>query len=200
MNQPSSSRHFRVKLLFATIVTVGLAVDLGTKEWIFRRLGMPAWDAAPIWVVPNVFSLTTSLNEGALWGMGQQMTPYFACVSIVAALGILFAVLGRGMADTPLTATAFGMILAGILGNLYDRLGLPGLRWNYPADRVGQPVFAVRDWLHFKLEGIIDWPVFNIADSLLVCGAAFIVLYSLITPAHAPTVAKEPDAPRTGVV
>jgi signal peptidase II len=29
----------------------------------------------------------------------------------------------------------------------------------------------VRDWLHFKINGIVDWPVFNIADSLLVCGA-----------------------------
>ncbi len=72
---------------------------------------------------------------------------------------------------------ALGFILGGIFGNLYDRLGFPGLVWpQYPNDpRAGQPVFAVRDWLHFEIQRIqFDWPVFNIADSLLVVGAAML--------------------------
>jgi lipoprotein signal peptidase len=78
--------------------------------------------------------------------------------------------------------------MGGIFGNLYDRVGLPGLQWNFPAARIGEPVYAVRDWLHFRLEDaqggeIFDWPVFNIADCLLVTGSILLVLYGLRQPA-----------------
>ncbi|MFO0899278.1 MAG: signal peptidase II [Pirellulales bacterium] len=161
-------------LLFWSIVIVGCAVDLATKSWIFARLGMPSRDPdrEVIWVVRPVFSLTTSLNEGALFGLGQGWTFLFAGLSVVAAVGIVYWLcVAGGTADLRLTL-ALGCILAGIFGNLYDRLGFPGLIWHEPP-RVGAPVYAVRDWLHFKWR-FIDWPVFNIADSLLVCGAALI--------------------------
>jgi signal peptidase II len=65
--------------------------------------------------------------------------------------------------------------MAGIFGNLYDRLGLPGLIWQPPDPRAGQAVHAVRDWLHFEIRKIgFDWPVFNLADSLLVLGACML--------------------------
>ena len=167
-------------LLFFILVCLGLVSDLASKEWIFHRLGMPSWTTPPIWIVPKVFSLTTSLNEGALFGMGQQMTSIFSVISILAACAILYAVICHGAVNhSRLLSIALGLILAGILGNLYDRLGFPGLLWNYPPERIGQPVYAVRDWLHFKIDGIIDWPVFNIADSLLVCGAALIMASGL---------------------
>jgi lipoprotein signal peptidase len=48
---------------------------------------------------------------------------------------------------------------------------------------VGEPVYAVRDWLHFEIAAIgFDWPVFNIADSLLVCGAALLFWHALRAP------------------
>lgn len=168
--------------LFWSIVVVGCAVDLWTKSWIFDRLGMPSPDRELIWVIRPIFSLTTSLNEGALFGLGQGWTFLFAGLSVVAAIGIVYwlFVVG-GAADLRLTI-ALGCILAGIGGNLYDRLGFPGLVWQFPP-RVGEPVYAVRDWLHFKW-WFIDWPVFNIADSLLVCGAALIFLYALWPPAE----------------
>jgi signal peptidase II len=158
-------------LLFWLLVVVGCAVDLATKEWIFARLGLPPRDT--IWIVPGAFSLTTSLNEGALFGLGQGWTSLFAALSVVAAIGIVGWLLSAGgSADLRLTI-ALGCILAGIAGNLYDRLGLHGLVWPPGHERAGQRVFAVRDWLHFKW-WLIDWPVFNVADSLLVCGAALI--------------------------
>lgn len=157
---------------FAIIAVAGCAVDLATKEWIFGLLGMPGTHE-PIWIWPDVFCLTTSLNEGALFGMGQGWGRLFSLLSVVASVGILYWLFwGRAITSKWLT-TALGMVLGGILGNLYDRLGWPGLTWNYPAWRIGDPVFAVRDWLYFSL---IEFPVFNVADSLLVCGVTMIVL------------------------
>lgn len=64
------------------------------------------------------------------------------------------------------------------MGNLYDRLGVPVLTWAEGArdHSAGDRVYAVRDWIHFKIDAIgFDYPVFNIADCLLVCGAILLV-------------------------
>ena len=53
----------------------------------------------------------------------------------------------------------------------------------------GAAVLAVRDWIHFKLDGIIDWPIFNLADSWLVIGAGILLLISLRAP---PATDEEP--------
>jgi signal peptidase II len=172
--------------VFLVIAAAGCALDLWTKDWIFGRLGMPdPNNAIPIW--RGVFSLTTSLNEGALFGMGQGMTLVFAGLSIAALIGIVYWLFIRGGCASWFLTIALAMITGGILGNLYDRLGLPGLKWNFPADRLGEPVYAVRDWLHLQIlrdDGSVffDWPVFNIADSLLVCGSVLLVFYGLKSP------------------
>jgi signal peptidase II len=176
-------------VVFALIAVAGCALDLWTKSWIFERLGMPG-QGEPIVLWPGVFSLTTGLNEGALFGLGQGMTFVFAGLSIVAAVGILYWLFVVGAARDWVLTIALAAIMGGIFGNLYDRLGLPGLQWTYPAERVGEPVYAVRDWLHFKLEAangdvLFDWPVFNIADCLLVSGSILLVLYGLKNPVAA---------------
>jgi signal peptidase II len=176
-------------LTFAIIAVAGCALDLWTKSWLFERLGMPGQEE-PIVLWPGVFSLTTSLNEGALFGLGQGMTFVFAGLSIVAATGIMYWLFAVGAARDWVLTIALAAIMGGIFGNLYDRLGLPGLAWNYPAERIGEPVYAVRDWLHFRLAAadgdvIFDWPVFNIADCLLVSGSILLVLYGLKYPATA---------------
>ena len=78
-----------------------------------------------------------------------------------------------------LLTLALSCVTAGIFGNLYDRLGLPGLRWNSTSalHHAGDPVHAVRDWILVMI-GPWHWPNFNVADSLLVCGAALLVWHS----------------------
>ncbi|HTQ38733.1 MAG TPA: signal peptidase II [Pirellulales bacterium] len=160
--------------LFLGLIIVGCAADLATKHWIFAKLGMP-YESPPIVLAPGVFSLTTSLNEGALFGLGQGMTWVFAGLSVLAAMGIFYWLFFAGAGHDWWLTVALGVLMAGIFGNLYDRLGLPGLVWEPPNPRAGQVVHAVRDWLHLEIRKIhFDWPVFNLADSLLVLGACML--------------------------
>lgn len=170
--------------IYGSLALVGFLADLLTKNWIFGRLGMPH-RSPPIWLWPDVLSLTTSLNEGALFGMGQGLVPVFAMLSLAAAAGIVYWLFWLGAAHDRLLTFALGSVTAGIFGNLYDRLGLHGLRWHFPPDRAGERVFAVRDWIHFKIDGVIDWPVFNLADSFLVCGVALLMLHAVFAPQSA---------------
>ncbi len=168
-------------IVFAIIAFGGLYADLSTKSAMFRWLGMPGQPGSTHWVVPQVFAFQTSLNEGALFGLGLGMAKVFALLSVAAALAILWWLFVAGAAKQWLLTVALGGIMAGILGNLYDRIGMPGLIWNYPNSlhKDGDPVFAVRDWI-LVMFGNWPWPNFNVADSLLVCGAALLVYQAFV--------------------
>jgi signal peptidase II len=172
-----------------SLAAVAAGIDLVTKSIAFARLGMPGTGLRHD-LIPGVLMLETNLNEGALFGMGQGLGLAFAGVSLLAIGGIVAMMARQSTRDDPWLVTALGLIVGGIVGNLYDRLGLPGLAWHAPADRVGEPVRAVRDWIHFVLPGVIDWPIFNLADTWLVIGAGLILLVSLrptpATPQAAP--------------
>jgi signal peptidase II len=164
-------------LVFLLIVGGGVAADLATKHFMFDRLGMPGGRIS--WVWTTVFGFETSLNEGALFGVGQGMVSFFSVLSIAAALAIAYYLFVVGVARQWVLAFSLSAMTAGILGNLYDRMGLPGLKWH---DVIGQhqpgdPVYAVRDWILIKF-GTWTWPNFNIADSLLVCGALLLAWHA----------------------
>ena len=185
-----SSVLFLRFVLYLAILVVGLSLDLWTKNWMFAHLGLPGeylaaekpQANATWWIIDGVFGFQTSLNQGALFGMGQGKVHIFALFSFVAIGGILgWLFFFRGLSSLFLTVV-LGMISAGILGNLYDRLGLHRLKWNYPGElhEVGDPVYAVRDWILVMI-GNWPWPNFNIADSLLVCGAILLTLFALFS-------------------
>ena len=187
MATPSTSEPAKGWPMFLAVVVAAAAADLLSKQWIFARLGMPG-ESPAIGIIPGLLCLETNLNEGALFGMGQGMGMVFAAVSCAALVGILATVARASVRSEPWLVVALALITGGIAGNLYDRLGLPRLKWHAPLGRIGDPVYAVRDWIHFKLEGIIDWPIFNLADTWLVIGAGLLVLLSFLskpTTAHA---------------
>lgn len=172
---PLTSRRFG---LFMTIALVGLLADLVSKTWIFDRLGMPGREG--ITIIDGILSLETQLNEGALFSLGQGYQWFFSLLSVVAVVFILVWLFVKGAARDLWLTVALAMVMSGVLGNLWDRLGVPALRWNYPPERIGEPVRAVRDWIHFQIAAIgFDWPVFNIADSLLVCGAILLAWHAV---------------------
>jgi len=171
--------------LFGLVAFLAAASDLVTKEIIFAQLGMPGTGPRVV-LVPEIFCFETNLNEGALFGMGQGLGFVFAGISVAALIGIVFMVAGAVARESRWLVVALALIAGGIVGNLYDRLGLPGLTWHAPAERLGEPVHAVRDWIHVTVPGVIDWPIFNLADSWLVIGAAMLVAASLWNPPPAP--------------
>ncbi len=177
-SRPSSRSGSRAWIGFIALAALAAGVDLVTKSIAFARLGMPGTGLRHD-LIPGVLMLETNLNEGALFGMGQGLGLAFAGVSLLAIAGIVAMMAKQTTRDDPLLVTALGLIVGGIIGNLYDRLGLPGLTWHAPAERLGEPVRAVRDWIHFVLPGVIDWPIFNLADTWLVIGAGLILLVSL---------------------
>ena len=156
---------------FVLLAVVGCTADLWTKAWAFAKLGMPG-TSETMWVWTDVFGFKTNLNFGALFGIGQGKVDFFVIASIVAGIGVpLWFILGRPRRDWTLTV-ALGLIMGGIGGNLYDRLGLAGEAMQR----------GVRDWIHVML-GDYAWPTFNIADSLLVCGAIILIGHAfLVSP------------------
>jgi signal peptidase II len=171
--------HHRGWFTFFAIAAFAALGDLATKWAIFARLGMPG-EQRGIVLVPGMLSLETNLNEGALFGMGQGLGAVFAAVSLCAIGGILMLVSRPATRSDRWLLVALALITGGIIGNLYDRLGLPGLTWHAPLAREGDPVLAVRDWIHFTLPGVIDWPIFNLADSWLVIGAMMLLALSFL--------------------
>jgi len=125
-------------------------------------------------------SVLPKVNHGALFGLGGEYDTVaavgglhigangvFAVVSIAAALAILYWSTRRATARDFSLCAALGLILAGTLGNLYDRVVFNG----------------VRDFLYFYW---IEWPVFNAADCCLVCGA-FLLLAQAFWTRSAPS-------------
>lgn len=160
---------------FGFLSILGLAVDLGSKHLVFGELGYPGgrsdwnqtffgnWGAA---------CFLTSINEGALWGMGQGYTWVFALLSVVAVVGVTVWLFAYRAANSLWLTIALGLIMAGTLGNLYDRLGLHGC-----VRPDGTLIYGVRDFLAFTF-GTYHYPIFNGADCFLVTGAIMVAIQS----------------------
>jgi signal peptidase II len=161
-------------LVFTFLAVAGLALDLWTKHQVFDLLGCPG--VRPVW--KGQLMGVAIFNHGALWGMGQGQTWLFASLSFVAAAVIGYFVWQGQVTASRWLTVATGLLLAGTLGNLFDRLGLHGCR-----DAQGQIIYAVRDFLDFWFFGTFHWATFNFADMYLVTGAIMLVVHSfLISP------------------
>ena len=165
-------------VIFFAIAVFGCAADLLTKYWIFQWRGMPG-ESGVWWLWEPYIGIETATNRGALFGMGPGYGWAFATLSVVAGVGVLVWLFWfRAARDLLLTIT-LALVTGGILGNLYDRLGL----WQNPSVP-GQWHNEVRDWILLRY-GDFTWPNFNIADSLLVCGAMLLLWHGLWHPAPA---------------
>jgi signal peptidase II len=140
-------------------------LDQLTKWLVLQDIGF----GAEIPVIPGFFSLVHVTNTGAAFGMLQGKNTFFillAAVAVVVVVGLLWQ--NRPTANRTglpvITRIALALLLAGIVGNLVDRL------WR------GQVI----DFLHFY-HGQYEFPSFNVADSCISVAAALLILSSVIS-------------------
>jgi len=151
----------RAGLAFAVTMLVVLVLDQATKAYV--RATMSVGRSFP--VIDGVFSLTHVENEGAAFGLFPGRIWLFVLVAVLVLAGIA-AVWWHYRPRVWYTVMALGLIAAGALGNLIDRIASG----------------HVTDF--FEIHG---WPVFNVADASLDVGVAIIVIWLLFMKEEEPT-------------
>ena len=139
-------------ILLPIISGIIFVADQITKAMVTQNLQLgEAW--APFPQFANWFDITHWSNTGAAFGMFPQLGGVFTVVAMFVSVGIVWYY--RGLVGNDwLVRLSLGLQLGGALGNLIDRL-----RYGY-----------VVDFIHFHF-----FPVFNIADSAIVCGVALLM-------------------------
>lgn len=112
----SAGRSFSAHLVFWMTVVVLLAVDLWSKAWAFSDLGA----REVMSVIPGLLEFRRSLNDGAVFGTFTGQTGLFIVASLFALAFVLYLFL-HSSARQRVLHFSLGLILAGALGNLYDR-------------------------------------------------------------------------------
>ena len=113
---PRAIAHLGAHLrLWVTSLGV-LAADLWTKDWAFKQLD----PVEPYHAVPHVLDFHRSLNDGAVFGSLTGMVGLFIVASVLA-LVFVFSLFRSSDARQRSLHIGLGLILAGALGNLYDR-------------------------------------------------------------------------------
>jgi signal peptidase II len=147
-----------LRFVLTAVVLTGL--DLWTKQLAFSKL-MEHGEPYPF--IPGWLEFEVVRNYGAVFGFGQGARTVFIVVSIGAIIFLcyLFAASGKRWVYQLL----LGMLMAGVLGNLYDRVEFGFVR---------DMIHALPRWKNF-------FPyVFNVADSCLCTGVTLMLIYSLV--------------------
>lgn len=174
------------------VVVLGTGLDLWSKHWAFQNiadepveldreeiLADPDW--RPPWhesmdVLPfGLLDFDLVMNHGAVFGIGQRSRTIFIVFTIVAVCVAVAIFAFWTRARSRWVHVGIALIIAGGLGNLYDR-------FTYG---------AVRDFMHmlpeWDLPFGLHWPngspeifpwVFNLADVLLLVGMSILILQS----------------------
>ena len=145
---------------FFLVAGIGVALDLWSKALAFANLT----PGAPYQVIPGWLQFDVVRNHGAVFGLGQGGRVIFVIVSFgaIVFLTYLFSTSGKRWGYQIL----LGLLLAGVIGNLYDRITRG----------------YVRDMIHIfpAWQNLFPW-VFNVADSCLCVGVSLMVIYTLFS-------------------
>ena len=149
----------RRKLVTAGIlIPVILVADFVTKRWALDALA----GGRRILLLDGWVPLTLAFNRGAAFGIsiGDDPRWFFIPVTLLA-LGLLVVLLVQAAPDDSLRHMSVVLVIAGAVGNLYDRV-----RWNR----------GVVDFIGPVDLGFMDWPIFNVADMAISCGAVLLAV------------------------
>ncbi|MSR41189.1 MAG: signal peptidase II [Phycisphaerales bacterium] len=182
----SAAAWYRLLVILVAVVLL----DLATKAWAFHAVAMapieldretvlhdphyqlpyhPGVDALP-W---GLLDFRLVLNHGAVFGIGQGSRLTFICFTIAATSAALLLFARGTRASMRLAHCAVALILAGGLGNLFDRMQYGAVRdflhllpgWNLP--------FGWQ-WPGCATSEVFPW-IFNVADMSLLAGMALFI-------------------------
>jgi signal peptidase II len=147
-----------MNIIFGIIFTISVFIDQLTKKWAVDVLK----DSESIKIIGDFLNFSYIENRGAAFGMLQNKLWLF--IIVTAAMIILLGYMYFRIKNiTNLSRLSIVMIVSGAIGNLIDRV-----RLRY-----------VVDFIHVRFGNFYDFPVFNIADSLVVCGTFLMVILIL---------------------
>ena len=147
------------KIAVGAIILAGILIDQLTKYLAVEHL-QPI-GSFPLW--KGVLHLTYAENRGAAFGMLADNRWVFMWVSTIALSVLLVYFYFFAKRYTYLGSVALGMIVSGGIGNMIDRIALG----------------YVIDFIDFTL---INFAIFNFADSIVCVGAGLLVLSILLEP------------------
>lgn len=136
----------------ALVAATVIAVDQTTKSLVVSRI---ADEIVPVfWTL----QLNVSLNSGVAFSQGQGLTPVIIVLGVMLVVGMTYL---STKVTNPVVGVALALVIGGACGNLADRL--------FRAHGG-----AVVDFIDFQW-----WPVFNVADIAVSCGAVLLVLATI---------------------
>jgi signal peptidase II len=155
----------KLKLVSLALLVVLCVGDLWSKDYMATELGLvpgKSRGAHDIDVIPGFLAWQGTWNPGVTFGLAPHKTNLILTLTGIATLGLLIWFFGTRSRSRCLNV-GLAMILAGALGNLYDR-------WNW-----GQ----VRDFILVYIGDLKapswTWPNFNVADAGIVVGVILVL-------------------------
>ena len=162
----SSYRARSVHFFLALLVVL---LDRWTKRIVAAHIAM----YRHIQIIPGFFRITHTENTGAAFSLFADSPSHWKTSLLIGfsviAMVIVSVLLWRQARALTLTGIALSLILGGAVGNLWDRVASG----------------RVVDFLLFYVKQY-QWPVFNLADSAIVVGAALLVIEILWGKPRAP--------------
>lgn len=150
-----SDKHpFSYRWLYLSTFIFFLILDQVVKAWVRANLNL---HQSPGYPWPGVFEITLTYNKGIAFGMYQGLGIIFTPIALLMTLFSFFYSYKRPSAPG-LLHFALGLLSAGAIGNLIDRLWFG----------------KVTDMFWFRL---INFPVFNVADACVTVAAVLLGYY-----------------------
>ncbi len=143
-------------VIYSAIIIGGIVIDQLTKLLAVRYLKNIATKS----LIEGVLHLTYVENRGAAFGMLSDSRWVFMTLSTIMIVCLLVFLYG-GFSQKKLYTVSVSLIISGGIGNMIDRIALG----------------YVVDFIDFRL---INFAVFNGADTLVCVGAALLVLALIV--------------------
>lgn len=141
-------------MLYTVLIVAMVVIDQIVKYWV--RANIELYQVLPF--IPKVLGLSYIQNTGAAWSILSNHTWLLTLISAVVSVALAVMLYKNYLTRHPIGKTCLALVLAGAIGNLIDR-ALMG----YVTDMF-RTLF-------------MDFPVFNVADICVVCGAFGLCFY-----------------------